>query len=51
MVHMVSLQRLRRCQVEDGWVDVTGCIGPYYPCFIVFFVLGPSYILVFCLSL
>jgi hypothetical protein len=30
MVHMTSSQRLRRVQVEDELVGVTGCIGPCY---------------------
>jgi hypothetical protein len=28
-------------------VDATGCIGPCYPCFAVFFLLGPRGIIVF----
>jgi hypothetical protein len=47
MVHMVSSWKLRRGQVEVGRVDVTGCIGPCYPCFIIFFVLGRRGNLVF----
>jgi hypothetical protein len=34
-------------QVEDGWVDAMGCIGPFYSYFAVFIVLGPRGILVF----
>jgi hypothetical protein len=33
-------QRLRRRQVEDGWVDATRCVGPCYHIFAVFNVLG-----------
>jgi hypothetical protein len=33
--------------VEDGWVDVTGCIGPRYHFFDVFIVLGIMSSLVF----
>jgi hypothetical protein len=33
-------QRLRRRQVEDGRIDVMDCVGPCYPTFIVFNVLG-----------
>jgi hypothetical protein len=51
MVHMVALWRLRRVEVEDGWVDATGCIKPFYPNFIVFYVLGTRGILVFYLVL
>jgi hypothetical protein len=30
-----TMWRLHRRQVEDGRVDATGCVGPYYPTFIV----------------
>jgi hypothetical protein len=30
MVHMASSRRLRQSHVEDGRVDVTGCVGPCY---------------------
>jgi hypothetical protein len=33
-------RRFCRRQVEDGRVDATGCIGPCYPTFTVFNVLG-----------
>jgi hypothetical protein len=33
-------RRLRQRQVEDGWIDAMGCVGPYYPTFAVFNVLG-----------
>jgi hypothetical protein len=46
VMHMTPSQRLRRRQVEDGRVDVTGCIGPYYPTFTVFNVLGHRFIIV-----
>jgi hypothetical protein len=46
VVHVVPLWRLRRGQVEDGRVDVTGCVGPYYPCFVIFILLGPRGIVV-----
>jgi hypothetical protein len=45
MVHVASLRRLRRVEAENGWVDVTGYIGPFYPNFIVFYVLDPRGIL------
>jgi hypothetical protein len=44
-------QRLRRDQVEGGRIDVTDCVGPYYPYFAVFYVLGFRGIVVFCLGL
>jgi hypothetical protein len=47
MVHVASSPRLRGDQVEDGWVDATGCVGPCYTCFVIFIVLGPWGILVF----
>jgi hypothetical protein len=37
---MTPSQRLRRRQVEDGQVDAMGCVGPCYPTFAVFSVLG-----------
>jgi hypothetical protein len=40
MVHVTPSQRLRRRQDKDGRVDVTGYVGPCYPCFAVFFLLG-----------
>jgi hypothetical protein len=44
---MAPSQRLRRDQVKDERVDATGCVGPYYPYFAVFYVLGSRGILVF----
>jgi hypothetical protein len=46
VVHMEPSWRLHRVQVEDGRVDVTGCVGPCYPYFVVFYVLGPRGIVV-----
>jgi hypothetical protein len=40
-------QRLRRDKVEDGQVDVRGCVGSYYTYFTVFYVLGPRGIVLF----
>jgi hypothetical protein len=37
---------LHRDQIEDGWVDVMGCVRPCYPYFIIFYVLGPRGIVV-----
>jgi hypothetical protein len=45
-VHVAPMRRLRQRQVEDGWVDVTGCVGPCYPIFVVFNVLGSRGIVV-----
>jgi hypothetical protein len=50
VVQMVPLQRLRRDQVKDGWIDATGSVGTRYPYFIVFYVLCHRSIVVFCLS-
>jgi hypothetical protein len=47
VVHVAPLRLSREDQVEDGRVDATGCVGPCYPYFIVFIVLGPRGILVF----
>jgi hypothetical protein len=40
VVHVTPSQRLRQRQVEDECVNVTGCVGPCYPIFTVFNVLG-----------
>jgi hypothetical protein len=47
MVHMASSWRSSGDEVEDGWVDATGCIGLFYPNFVIFIVLDPKGILVF----
>jgi hypothetical protein len=47
VVHVAPSQRLRRDQVEDGWVDATGCVRPCCPYFVVFYVLGYRDIVVF----
>jgi hypothetical protein len=39
-------RKLRQRQAEDGRVDATDCVGPCYPCFTVFFLLGPRGIVV-----
>jgi hypothetical protein len=46
VVHMAPSRRLRRRQVEDGWVNTTGYVGPCYPTFAVSNVLGPRGIVV-----
>jgi hypothetical protein len=38
---MTSSQRLRRVEVEDGWIDATGCVRPFYPKITVFYILDP----------
>jgi hypothetical protein len=43
---MAPSWRLHQRQVEDGWVDVTGYVGPGYPTLVVFNVLGPRGIVV-----
>jgi hypothetical protein len=43
---VAASRRLCRRRVEDGWVDVMGCVGPCYPTFIVFNVLGTRGIVV-----
>jgi hypothetical protein len=47
VVHVTPSRRLRRGQVEDGRINATGYVGPCYPCFIVFFILGHMGIVVF----
>jgi hypothetical protein len=47
VVHVASSRRSREDEIKDGRVDAMGCIGPFYPYFIVFIVLGPRVILVF----
>jgi hypothetical protein len=47
VVHVVLSWRLRRDKVEDGQVDVTGCVRPCYPYLFVFYVLDPRGIVVF----
>jgi hypothetical protein len=47
MVHVASSQGLHRVEAEDGRVNAMGCVGPFYPKFVIFYVLGPRGILVF----
>jgi hypothetical protein len=47
VVHVAPSWRSREDQVEDGWVDATGCVGHCYPSFAIFYILGPRGILVF----
>jgi hypothetical protein len=46
VVHVAPSQKLCRRQAEDEWVDATGCVGPCYPCFTIFFLLGPRGVVV-----
>jgi hypothetical protein len=48
---VASSRRLRRSQVEDGLVDVMGCVEPYYLCFIIFILLVHRDIIVISLLL
>jgi hypothetical protein len=47
VVHVALLWRSCEDQVENGWVDTTDCIGPYYAYFAVFYVLYIMAILIF----
>jgi hypothetical protein len=51
VVHVASSRRSCEDEVKDRWIDATGCIGPFYPNFSIFIVLGPRGILVFRLGL
>jgi hypothetical protein len=46
VVHVAWSRRLRQDEAEDGRVDATGCVGPFYPKIIIFYVLGPRGIVV-----
>jgi hypothetical protein len=46
VVHVTPSRRLRWSQVEDERVDATGCIGPFYHTFTIFFLLVPRGIVV-----
>jgi hypothetical protein len=50
VVNLAPSRRLYRGQVEDEWVDATGCIGSCHPCFAIFLVIGPRGIVVFLVS-
>jgi hypothetical protein len=43
--------KLRRVEAEDGRVDVTGCVRPFYLKIVIFYVLGHRDNLVCCLGL
>jgi hypothetical protein len=51
MMHMALSCRSHEDKVDDGWVDVMGCIRLFYPYFIIFVVLVPMDILVFWMSI
>jgi hypothetical protein len=42
-----TIAEVRRDQVEDGQIDVIGCVGPCYPYFTIFYVLATRSIVVF----
>jgi hypothetical protein len=47
MVYVAPSRRSREDEVNDGQVDATGCVGPCYPYFIIFYVLDHRGILTF----
>jgi hypothetical protein len=47
VVHVAPPRRSYEDQFEDGRVDTTGYVRPYYPYFAIFYVLGTRSILVF----
>jgi hypothetical protein len=51
MVHVASSWGSRRDEAEDGRVDAMGCIGLFYPNFVVFIVLGHKGSLVISFSI
>jgi hypothetical protein len=51
MVHVASSRRSPRDEAEDRRIDAMGCIGLFYPNFVVFIVLVPKSNLVFWLDL
>jgi hypothetical protein len=51
VVHVASSQRSCEDEVKDRLIDAMGYIGPFYPNFPIFIVLGPRGILVFWLGL
>jgi hypothetical protein len=47
VVHVAPSQSSHGDQVEDRWADVMGYVGPCFPYFAIFCVLGPRGILLF----
>jgi hypothetical protein len=47
VVLVAPSQMLRQDQVEDGRVDIIGCVGPCYPYFTIFYILCTRGIVVF----
>jgi hypothetical protein len=47
VVHVAQSWSLHRYQVEDGRIDTTCYVGPYYPYFTIFYVLDSRGIVVF----
>jgi hypothetical protein len=46
VVHVALSWRLRRDEVDNGWVDAMCCVEPFHK-IAGFYVLGPMVILVF----
>jgi hypothetical protein len=51
VVHVASSRRVRREEAEDGWVNIMGCVGSFYPKITISSVLDAMDIVVFCLDL
>jgi hypothetical protein len=51
VVHVALSQRLRQDEAGDGQLDVTDCVGSFYPKITIFSVLDHRDNLVFCLGL
>jgi hypothetical protein len=47
VVYVAPSQRLRQNQIKNGRVDTTGCVGPCYTYFAVFYLLDPRSIVIF----
>jgi hypothetical protein len=47
VVHVAPSQRLCQNQIENGRVDTTGCVGPCYTYFAIFYLSDPRSIVVF----
>jgi hypothetical protein len=46
VVHVAPSWRLHQSQVEDGRIDAMGCVGLYYHCYVIFFLLYPRVIVI-----
>jgi hypothetical protein len=47
VVDVASSRKSRGVEDEDGWVDATCCVRPFYPKITVFIILDPKSIVVF----